>query len=107
MPYPLTARKYLLTASPAPLGTVLELVAAYAPIIPFRGQEMAALPQLIALRHAITILITNWRAARYPDNRDYILRNQRHAIEGLQKLCSLPEEDVHERLLGACSAVTP
>jgi hydroxylysine kinase len=101
------ASAYLLTASPAPLGTALEFVAAYHSIIPFRGQEIAALPQLIALRHAITILITNWRAARYPDNRDYILRNQRHAIEGLQKLCSLPEEDVHERLLGACSAVTP
>jgi hydroxylysine kinase len=101
------AAAYLLTASPAPLGTVPEFVAAYHSIVPLRVEEIAALPQLIALRHAITILITNWRAGRYPDNRDYILRNQHHAVAGLQKLCSLPEAAVYERLLGACSAVRP
>jgi hydroxylysine kinase len=101
------ASAYLLTASPAPLGTVPEFVAAYHSIVPFRASEIAALPELIALRHAITILITNWRAARYPDNRDYILRNQHHAVAGLQKLSSLPEAAVHERLLGACPGVRP
>jgi hydroxylysine kinase len=101
------AAAYLLAASPTPLGTVPEFVAAYHSIVPLHAQEIAALPQLIALRHAITILITNWRAARYPDNRNYILRNQHHALAGLQKLSSLPETAVHERLLGACSAVRP
>jgi hydroxylysine kinase len=99
------ASAYLLTASAAPLGTVPEFVAAYHSMNPLDAREIAALPQLIALRHAITILITNWRAAKYPDNRDYILRNQHHAVAGLQKLSSLPEEIVHEGLLRACSAV--
>ncbi|MGD0502517.1 MAG: phosphotransferase [Steroidobacteraceae bacterium] len=101
------ASAYLLTASAAALGTVPEFVAAYHSIVPLRAEEIAALPQLIALRHAITILITNWRAARYPDNRDYILRNQHHAIAGIQKLCSLAESAAHERLLGACAKVRP
>lgn len=101
------ASAYLLTASPAALGTVPEFVAAYHSTLPLQAGEIAALPQLIALRHAITILITNWRAARYPDNRDYILMNQHHAVAGLQKLSSLPESAAQERLLGACAAVRP
>jgi Ser/Thr protein kinase RdoA (MazF antagonist) len=92
------ASAYLLTASPAPLGTVPEFVAAYHSVAPLAPEELAALPQLIALRHAITILITNWRAAKYPDNRDYILRNQHHAVAGLRKLASLPEDTVRECL---------
>jgi Ser/Thr protein kinase RdoA (MazF antagonist) len=101
------ASAYLLTASPAALGTVPEFLAAYHSILPLQAGEIAALPQLIELRHAITILITNWRAARYPDNRDYILRNQHHAVAGLQKLSSLPESAAHERLLRACAEVRP
>ncbi len=101
------ASAYLLTADPAPLGTVPEFVAAYHSTMPLEAAEIAALPQLIALRHAISILITNWRAARYPDNRDYILRNQHHAVAGLQKLASLPESAAHERLLDACAEVRP
>lgn len=101
------ASAYLLTASPGALGTVPEFVAAYHSILPLESAEIAALPQLIELRHAITILITNWRASRYPDNRDYILRNHHHAVAGLQKLSLLPESAAHERLLGACRQVTP
>ena len=98
---------YLLAASSAPLGTVPDFVAAYHSIVPLEAREIAALPQLIALRHAITLLITNWRAAKYPDNREYILRNQHHAVAGLEKLSSLPGNAVHEILLGACAAVRP
>jgi Ser/Thr protein kinase RdoA (MazF antagonist) len=101
------ASAYLVTASDEPLGTVPDLVAAYHSVVPLDAAEIAALPGLIALRHTISILITNWRAARYPDNRDYILRNQHHAVAGLQKLSSLPEASVHERLLGACREVRP
>jgi len=101
------ASAYLLTASPDPFGTVPEFVAAYHSIVPLQAEEIAALPQLIALRHAITILITNWRAAKYPDNRDYILRNQHHAVAGIQKLCSLPESAAHEQLHSACASVRP
>ena len=101
------ASAYLLAASPAALGTVPEFVAAYHSILPLRPAEIAALPQLIGLRHAIAILITNWRAGRYPDNRDYILRNQHHAVAGLQKLSSLSEGAAHEQLRGACAELRP
>ena len=101
------ASAYLLTAGPAALGTVPQFLAAYHSKLPLQTAEILALPQLIGLRHAITILITNWRAARYPDNRDYILRNQHHAVAGLRKLSSLPEAAAQERLLGACAEVRP
>ena len=100
------ASAYLLASSSAPLGTVPDFVAAYHAVTPLEADELAALPQLIALRHAITLLITNWRAAKYPENREYILRNQPHAVAGLEKLSSLPEDSVCEILRGACATVT-
>jgi Ser/Thr protein kinase RdoA (MazF antagonist) len=101
------ASAYLLTASAAPLGTVPDFLAGYHSVVPLEPHEIAALPQLIALRHAITLLITNWRAAKYPENRDYILRNQHHAVAGLQKLSALSEQAVQDHLLRACASVKP
>lgn len=98
---------YLVTASDEPLGTVPDFVAAYHAVVRLEAAEIAALPLLIALRHTISILITNWRAARYPDNRDYILRNQHHAVAGLQKLSSLPDAALRDQLFAACMEVTP
>jgi hydroxylysine kinase len=99
------ASAYLLAASTAAMGTVPEFVAAYHSLNRLESAEIAALPLLIAVRHAVTIAITNWRAAKYPDNRDYILRNQQSAVAGLYKLFSLREDVVREQLLDACSTV--
>lgn len=97
------ASAYLLAADETPLGLVAEFVSAYHSILPLKAHEIAILPQLIAVRHAVTIAITNWRAAKYPENRDYILRNQRSAIDGLNKLFAFPEEFFRRSLLEACS----
>ncbi len=50
---------------------------------------MALLYDLILARVFTTLLITGWRAARYPDNAAYILRNvpsARAGLEGLRRL---------------------
>ena len=38
--------------------------------------QFELLPELIVMRNVLTTVIGNWRAARYPDNRDYLLRSE-------------------------------
>jgi Ser/Thr protein kinase RdoA (MazF antagonist) len=58
---------------------------------PMTHAERALLPDLIAARMVATLAIASWRAARYPDNAAYILRNQPSAEAGLGALLALPE----------------
>jgi hypothetical protein len=51
------------------------------------------LPALIMARLCTTLIITAWRAARYPENATYILRNQPMAKRGLFQLMRLPYAD--------------
>jgi Ser/Thr protein kinase RdoA (MazF antagonist) len=92
------AAAYLVSATDAPFGTVPNFVAAYHSRNPLMPAEIAVLPQLIAVRQAIAIAITNWRAAMYPENREYILRNHDRALWGLRKLMALGERPAREQL---------
>jgi hypothetical protein len=38
----------------------------------------------------MTILITEWRAALFPENKDYILRNHMNAVTALTAIDALP-----------------
>jgi Ser/Thr protein kinase RdoA (MazF antagonist) len=53
--------------------------------------ELLVLPALIRARLAMTVTITEWRAATRPDNRDYILRNHPVALAGLKLLADVPD----------------
>ncbi|HEY0201526.1 MAG TPA: phosphotransferase [Burkholderiaceae bacterium] len=64
------------------------MVAAYDAAFALLPDEQAALPVLMALRLATTVLVTEWRAKRYPQNRDYILRNNPRARAGLALLAN-------------------
>ena len=97
------AAAYLVSATDAPFGTVPNFVAAYHSRNPLEPEEIAVLPQLIAVRQAIAIAITNWRASLHPENRDYILRNKDSALWGLRKLTALGERRAREQLIDACS----
>jgi hydroxylysine kinase len=70
------------------LGAFLAGVEARAPFTP---AERALLPDLIAARMVATLAIASWRAARYPENAAYILRNLPSAEAGLGALLALPE----------------
>ena len=97
------AAAYLVSVTDAPFGTVPSFVAAYHSRNPLKPEEIAVLPQLIAVRQAIAIAITNWRASMYPENRDYILRNHDSALWGLRKLTAMGERRAREQLMDACS----
>lgn len=76
------------------------LVRGYHRVNPLQPEEAALLQPLIVGRLAMTVAITGWRAALYPVNREYILRNAPAAVRGLRVLLERSAEGVAERLLG-------
>ncbi|AHK46036.1 putative homoserine kinase type II [Ensifer adhaerens OV14] len=51
--------------------------------------EIELLPVLTRSRLAMSLIIAEWRSARFPENRDYILRNHATAWRGLQNISDL------------------
>ena len=70
----------------SPFGSIVAMTRAYNAVLPLEPEEVELLPDLVAARLALTIGITSWRAAVYPENRAYILRNAERAFAGLGRL---------------------
>jgi hydroxylysine kinase len=70
-------------------ASLLGFARAYHAVLPLTRAELRLLPDLAATRMLTTIAITSTRAARYPDNAPYILRNFPAAREGLIALAAL------------------
>ncbi|ASQ06950.1 phosphotransferase [Sinorhizobium meliloti] len=51
--------------------------------------EIEVLPVLTRARLAMSLIIAEWRSARFPENRDYIMRNHATAWRGLQNISDL------------------
>jgi hypothetical protein len=51
---------------------------------------------------AMTIVISSWRAARYPANRNYILRNNAAAWARLQRMAALSRDHAAVQIQRAC-----
>lgn len=92
------AAAYQLSDGDDPLAGAAHVVAGYCSVAPLLGAELEVLFDLIILRLAITIAITHWRAALYPHNRDYILRNAHAAAARLTALHDLPAAAAQARL---------
>lgn len=79
------AASYLI--EPADLASLLiPLTQAYHQANPMTEQELHLLPDLITARLVTTLTISAWRAARYPQNAPYILRNAPTSRAGLDAL---------------------
>lgn len=98
------AASYQLALEGDPLAEAGDLIAAYHAVLPLQAIELDLLYDLIAARLATTATITSWRAARYPENRDYILRNAPRAWAGLQAFAALPREEAQAYLRRVCGA---
>lgn len=96
-----------LVAPEAPLSLLIPLVSAYNARLPLLPEEIALLPDLIAARMLITLTISGWRAARYPANAAYILRNAPSARTGLAALRAADPGDIARSLLSACERPSP
>jgi hydroxylysine kinase len=80
------------------LRPVGEMLAGYLSVNRLTSDEIHLLPDFIAARLAMTIIITEWRAAQFPDNRAYILKNHPAAVAGLTQLAALSRTEAQERL---------
>ena len=87
------AASYHLDESDDPLASAAEFVAAYHQVLPLESVELEILYDLIVARLVMTVAITEWRAKRYPHNRDYILRNNPAARRGLKNLANISREE--------------
>ncbi|WP_112310652.1 phosphotransferase [Pseudogemmobacter bohemicus] len=67
-----------------PLERLSAFVAGYASVLPLTAPELDLLFDMITARMITTLSITSWRAARYPENAPYILRNAPAARAGLE-----------------------
>lgn len=101
------ACSYILDDSDDPLAPVRDFLSAYCRILPLDEAEAGMLPVLIAARHALTILITNWRATLYPDNAAYILRNQPRSVMGLRHLHAMGKHRPRDQIFAAIAGQTP
>ena len=84
------------------LYSLTDFAAAWHETDPLTAAERALLFDLVAARMVTTVAITAFRAARYPDNAAYILRNLPSARAGLQAFAALDRSAVQSALAAAC-----
>ena len=73
-----------------PRASLQTFAAAYHSVLPLTRHEADLLPDLTATRMLTTLAIASARAARYPGNAAYILRNVPAAAAGLLALANTP-----------------
>lgn len=94
-----TAAAFHMTGNTDPFEGPSQFVGAYQAVLPLTEPEQEIVGDLMATRHLITALISEWRAQRYPENRAYIMRHNPAAWEALSQLADLPRHEVRDRLL--------
>jgi Ser/Thr protein kinase RdoA (MazF antagonist) len=94
-----TAAAFQMTGNADPFEGPAQFIGAYHATLPLNDLEQDILPDLMATRHLITALITEWRAVRYPANRAYIMRHNPAAWEALSQLADVPRDAARDRLL--------
>jgi hydroxylysine kinase len=84
------------------IGPALDLIGGYHATTPLTETELNLLPELIGARILARIVISEWRAARFPENRTYILRNTPRAWQHLHRLQAIRTDEITERIHRAC-----
>ena len=72
----------------------------YRSVTPLEPEELSALGDTIALRAAMTLSISHWRAAEHPDNAAYIKSWDDTSLSLLRQLEQLGPDEVTRRLGG-------
>jgi hydroxylysine kinase len=85
-----------------PLGSLSDLIGGYHAVLPLGPVEIDLLFDLITARMITTLAITNWRAALYPENARYILRNAASARAGLAAFRAIDRGLATETFARAC-----
>lgn len=88
-----TAAAYHFRAKGHPLAGPGDVITAFHAVLPLTPDEIEVLPEMIATRLAVTIVISSWRAVKHPHNAEYILRNHVVAMNGLRRLQEISRGD--------------
>lgn len=86
----------------APLASLAEFVAAWHADYPLTAVEARLVPLLTQVRWLTTLAIASHRAARWPENAPYILRNAPAARAGLTAFAAIPAADASAAIARAC-----
>ena len=97
------AAAYQLTPSADPVAAIAGFVAAYHAVNPLRAAELDVLFDLMMARMVMVVAIGGWRAARYPENADYILRNNVISWQRLAACDAVPRATAQRVLRAACN----
>jgi hydroxylysine kinase len=82
------------------LESLVNFARAYHRVLPFLYNERRIFSDLVATRMLTTLVVAHMRAARYPDNAGYILRNVPSAAAGILALAALPRVAVLNAMEG-------
>lgn len=77
---------YLITDTSDPLGALQAVCDGYEQVMPLHSAEREVLLDLVIARLVQRIVITQWRAAQFPENSLYILRSSPAAVTLMHKL---------------------
>jgi Ser/Thr protein kinase RdoA (MazF antagonist) len=94
-----TAAAFHMAGNADPFEGPAQFVGAYHATLPLSEIEQEIVADLMATRHLITVLISEWRAKRYPENRAYIMRHNPAAWEALSLMADLSRDQARDRLL--------
>jgi hydroxylysine kinase len=92
------ASAYLVDNSDSPLARIHAFLAGYSKVRPLKQDEVDLLYDLIMTRNVMTIVISHWRARRYPENREYLLRSEALARNSIDILNALGKHAVTREL---------
>ncbi len=81
-----------------PLSTLAEVIGGWHSVLPLLPEEEALIFDLVQLRMVTTIVLSNWRAARQPEQAGYFLRNLPAAGAGFAALAALDRAEALARL---------
>lgn len=85
---------------PDPFAAMVAFVEGYERVTPLLGEELDLLPDLLAVRFTQNVLISAWRARRFPDNVHYIAGVDDESWDMLQELSRLGPEEARRRVGG-------
>jgi hydroxylysine kinase len=92
----------LLGDDPDFLGPATDLISGYHATTPLTADELDLLPELMLARILARLVISQWRAVRFPENRAYILRNTARAHDQLSRLRTIGFDEITARVRDAC-----
>ncbi|SFU90829.1 phosphotransferase [Pseudoduganella namucuonensis] len=94
-----TAAAFHMAGNADPFEGPAQFVGAYHATLPLLDAEQEIVADLMATRQLVTALISEWRAARYPENRAYIMRHNPAAWAALEQMADLTRDTARDRLL--------